>query len=61
MGYTEENINLNMFEDYDEDPNEEDQEDEDDDFDPDAQFKGVALNNTMNSSRPMAAKKTKKK
>ena len=50
-----------MFEDYDEDPNEEDQEDEDDDFDPDAQFKGVALNITMNSSRPMAAKKTKKK
>ena len=44
-GFHEENIDLNMFEDYDEDKSDDD--DMKDDYDPDAQFKGIELNSKL--------------
>ena len=56
-GFHEENIDLNMFEDYDEDKSDDD--DMKDDYDPDAQFKGIELNNGFNQVRKPKKSKVK--
>jgi len=51
-GYHEENINLNMFEDYNEDSDEEDEDDEH----YSNQFQGIPLNNNFNQPQRKSKK-----